>query len=155
MQGLSTNRPLSSMYGRTDNHQFGMYDKENEPNVLSMQQTSNVPGYYQPRQSMQAGAFNPLYVQRQDNFANVYGRGFDNFKPSNSVFQSLNGMGYNGMHGIMSNTMNNDLHAGFNNDMTNGLNIGLSNSGLNIGPNNDSHFRSDNNGGQNNGFDIQ
>ncbi|KAJ4421385.1 hypothetical protein N0V82_003766 [Gnomoniopsis sp. IMI 355080] len=151
MQGLPTNRPLSSMYGRTDNHQFVMYDKENDRAAFSMQQNTNMPGYHQPRQSMQPGAFNPLYVQHQDNFANVYGQGFDTFKPCNSAFQSLNGMGYNGMHG----GMNNDLHNGFNNDMTNGLNISLSNNGLNNGTNHGSHFRSGNNGGRDNGFEIQ
>ncbi|KAJ4394554.1 hypothetical protein N0V93_003773 [Gnomoniopsis smithogilvyi] len=156
MQALPSNRPLSSMYGRTDNHRFVMYDKENGRGVLSMQQPPNSSGYYQPSQSVQAGAFNPLYVQRPDNFANIYGQGFDNFKPSNSAFQSFNGMDYNGMHGGMSNRLINDLHNGFNSDMTNNLsNIGLSNNDLNHGTNNGSQFRSGNNIGQDNAFNIQ
>lgn len=144
-----------------------MYDKENDRNAFSVHQTANMPGYYQPRQNIQSGAFNPLYVQRQETYANVYGPGFDSFKPSNSAFQSMNGIGYNGVHGGMNNSLNNglsnslndDLHNAFNSDMAHSLNNSLStnglNNGLNDGTNSGPQFRSSNNGSHNNGFDIQ
>lgn len=130
MQALPSNRPMSSMYGRPLNHQFTMYDKENDRNAFSLQQTSNMHGYFQPRQNMEPGAFNPLCVQRQDNFPNVYDQVFDSFKPSNVTFQPMSSMGYSGLHG--------------------GINTGLSN-----GSNNGSQFPPGINGGPNNGFDIQ
>lgn len=160
MQGLPSNQPLSSMLGRNENHAFVTYDKENDRSAFPMQQIPNMSGYYPPRQTMQTGAFNPLYVQRQDNFANVFNQGLDHFKPSNSAFQSLNGMGYNGMYGVMNNSLSNDLPVNFSNGMTRGVHNGLnnntlSNNGLSSNANNGPRFRSGNNGSQDNGFDVQ
>lgn len=146
---------MSSMYGHPANHHFEMHDKENDRNVFSMQQPPNMHGYYQ---NMQSGVFNPLCVQRQDSFPNFYGQGFDTFKPDNSAFQFMDGMGFSGMHGGMNNELssglnnglNNDLRNGLNSDMSHGLTNGFRNNGTNNGTGNGSQLQPGNNV-----FDIQ
>lgn len=177
MQGLPSNRPLSSMYGRQDNQNFSLVDKENDRNAFPMQQNTNTnmqSGFYQPCQNMQSGGgYNPLCLQRPDSFNQVYSTGFDTSKPSNSPFQAMNGMGYNDMHaglnGLsgslgLSNDLSNGMTNGMNNtvSMTNGIANGLHSGtnnilshGLNSATNNGSQYQRGNNSGQNNGFDVQ
>jgi hypothetical protein len=75
--------------------------KENDSMVFPMHQHGAMPGYFtHPRPAMQAGAagFNPLFLQRQDNYPFLYGgHSFEVPKPATPVFQSLNGPDLGGL----------------------------------------------------------
>lgn len=184
MQGLPTNRPLSSMYGRQNNQGFNLTDKDSGQNAFSLQQSMNETmqaGYYQPRQNLQGGGgYNPLCLQPQqsDSYNHANGTGFDVSKPLDAPFQSMNGLSYDRPHGLpvltgdlhdLGNGMNgmaNPMTQGVNTPMDamdNALNNGMVNvmnhvmdNALHDGNNhNGTQFQSGNNLGQNNGFEIQ
>lgn len=67
--------------------------------------------YNQLRQNVQPGDFNPLCVQRQNQFPYLYGEGFDNNKPAAPTsFSAMNGMNYSGLNNSM-NTMHNNMNS--------------------------------------------
>lgn len=78
---------------------FGM--KENDGLAFPMHQTGAMHGYFpQNRQNMQAstGGFNPLYLQRQDNYPFLYSsHSFEASKPPTPAFQTMNGADFAGM----------------------------------------------------------
>lgn len=132
MQGLSSNRPMASMFGRSNfQPSFAMLDKENDRSAFSMQQPNGLPSFYnQLRQNVQTGDINPLCVQTQNPFPYLYGDGFDHNKPSApNSFSSMNGMNYHGLHSGMTTSMHENM---------NGV----------------SHFQSGNNTAQSTSFDA-
>lgn len=107
MQSLPSNRPMSSIFGKSDSQPppFGFYDREHDRAPFAMQQsgtmTGTIPSYFtQPRHSMQSNGLNPLCVQRQDSPGFPYlfsSQSFDPPKPTTTPFQSMNVMEYNSM----------------------------------------------------------
>lgn len=105
MQALPTNLPMntpSSMFNKPNAsnyfESFGM--KENDSNMgFPLQQSLAMPSYFVPQgHNMQSNGFNPLCVQRQDNFPFLYGNpSFDNSKPSTPAFQPMNGVDFNNL----------------------------------------------------------
>lgn len=75
---------------------FGL--KENDNNAFPLHQPLVIPNYFAPLgHNMQPNGFNPLCVQRQDNFPFLYGApSFDNSKSSTPALQPINGADYNG-----------------------------------------------------------
>ena len=105
MQALPANMPLNtsaSMFNKpnTPNYfdSFGM--KENDSNIsFPLQQPLTMSSYFVPQtHNMQSNGFNPLCVQRQDNFPLLYSTSsFDNLKSSAPPFQPINGVDFNSM----------------------------------------------------------
>ncbi|POS81058.1 hypothetical protein DHEL01_v200525 [Diaporthe helianthi] len=105
MSTLPSNTPLmtsASVFPRSNQSFFpGLGMKENDSMAFPMHHQGAVHGYFpQNRQSMQAGAsgFNPLYLQRQDNYPFLYGgHSFEVAKPATPVFQPMNGPDLGGL----------------------------------------------------------
>lgn len=106
MQGLPSNRPMSSMFSKPDNQPaFGFFDKENDRSPFNLQPPGTMPSsmnsyFTQARHNMQASGLNPLCVQRQDSPGFPYmfgGQPFDMPKPTPTPFQSMNVMDYDPM----------------------------------------------------------
>ena len=74
--------------------------------TFSMHQPGALHGYFpHSRQTMQASTsgFNPLYLQRQDNYHLLYGgHSFDASKPATPVFQTMNGPDFGGLNSTPS-----------------------------------------------------
>lgn len=145
MQGLPSNRPMTSMFGRPDNQRtFGWLDKDGRSiaSAFSSQQPSpnDIASFYsQLRQNAPTGGLNPLCVQRPDNSAYLYGQAFDTSRSATAAsFPTIHGMVYNGMSNGMGNGMSNGMGNGMNSDLDN----------------NSYSLQSDNGSGQNNNFDI-
>lgn len=104
MQALPTNMPLnmsSSIYDKATitNYYEGFGLKENDSMAFPLQQSVAMPSYFVPQgHNMQQNGFNPLCVQRQDNFPFIYGSAaFDGSKSSAPAFQPMNGADYGGL----------------------------------------------------------
>lgn len=110
MQGLPPNRPMSSMFMKTESQPtFGFYDKENDRAPFALQQSGTMPGtmpgtmqsyFPQSTHNMQSSGLNPLCVQRQDSPGFPYmfsGQTFDPPKSTPTPFQPMNVMEYNSM----------------------------------------------------------
>lgn len=105
MHTLPSNTPLmtsSSLFPRSNQSFFpGFGMKENDGMAFPMHQQGAMHGYFpQHRQTMQMnnGGFNPLYLQRQDNYPFLYGgHSFEVPKPATPVFQTLNGPDLGGL----------------------------------------------------------
>lgn len=104
MQALPTNMPLnmsSSIYDKATitNYYEGFGLKENDSMAFPLQQSVAMPSYFVPQgHNMQQNGFNPLCVQRQDNFPFIYGSAaFDGPKSSAPAFQPMNGADYGGL----------------------------------------------------------
>ncbi|KAG6362825.1 hypothetical protein INS49_007919 [Diaporthe citri] len=105
MNNLPSNTPLmasSSLFTRPSQGFFpGFGMKENDSMAFPMHQPSAMHGYFpQNRQNMQASTsgFNPLYLQRQDNYPFLYsGHSFEASKPSTPAFQTVNSADFAGM----------------------------------------------------------
>lgn len=99
MQGLPSNRPMSSMFIKSDSQPpFGFYDKENDRASFALQQSGTMPNYFsQNPHNMQSNGLNPLCVQHQDSPGFPYmfgGQPFEPPKPTSTPFQSMNVMEY-------------------------------------------------------------
>lgn len=147
MQGLPSNRPMSSMFDRPDNQRvFGWLDKENGRSAASafpsqQPNPNDIANFYtQLRQNAPTGGLNPLCVQRQDNSAYLFGQGFDTTRSTTTA-------GFPAIHGIGYNIMNNGMGLGLGNGIGNMGNMG---DNVDNGP----HFQSGNGFGQNNNFDV-
>lgn len=99
MNTLPSNTPLmasSSLFPRPGQGFFpGFGMKENDSMAFPMHQPGAMHGYFpHNRQNMQASTsgFNPLYLQRQDNYPFLYGSGhsFEAPKPPTPAFQTMN-----------------------------------------------------------------
>lgn len=105
MNTLPSNTPLmttTSLFHRPAPSFFpGFGMKENDAMAFSMHQPGAMNGYFpQNRQNMQANpnGFNPLYLQRQDNYPLFYsGHSYDASKPPTPAFQTMNGADFAGM----------------------------------------------------------
>ena len=108
MQSLSTNIPLnttSSLFNSSNKsappnyfEEFGFKDSDNM--AFPLQHSIPMPGYFAPqRHNMQPNGFNPLCVQRAENYSFVYGTpSFDSSKSTASTFQSMNAGDYSGLN---------------------------------------------------------
>ncbi|KAK7714152.1 hypothetical protein SLS64_004250 [Diaporthe eres] len=106
MNDLPSNTPLmasSSLFPRPGQSFFpGFGMKENDSMAFPMHQPGAMHGYFpQNRQNMQASTsgFNPLYLQRQDNYPFLYsgGHSFEASKPPTPAFQTINGADFASM----------------------------------------------------------
>lgn len=154
MQGLPSNRPLSSIYGRRNGQQLlNLGDKENDGTAFSMQQSvtdSMQSGSWQFRQNPQPTGYNPLSLQQTNSYNQVYGTAFDEPKPSNSPFENMSGLANNSFHGInalsgsLQSSLGNHMGGGMMHGLTNGLASGLAN-GLHNGMSLDGSINNNNN----------
>lgn len=105
MNTLPSNTPLmtsSSLFPRPNQSFFpGLGMKENDSMAFPMHHQGAMHGYFpQNRLSMQAGGseFNPLYLQRQDNYPFLYsGHSYEITKPATPVFQTMSGSDLGGL----------------------------------------------------------
>lgn len=105
MNTLPSNTPLmtsSPLFPRPNQSFFpGLGMKENDSMAFPMHHQGAMHGYFpQNRLSMQAGGseFNPLYLQRQDNYPFLYsGHSYEITKPATPVFQTMNGSDLGGL----------------------------------------------------------
>lgn len=92
----------SSLFPRSNQSFFpGFGMKENDGMAFSMHQPGVMNGYFpQNRHNMQTstGDFNPLYLQRQDNYPFYGGHSFEAPKPPTPGFQTMNGADFGGMN---------------------------------------------------------